>query len=206
MYFSQALERAVLSCAFLTSLRSCALASNNEEPVKSTTCNAKTYVYEELAGYGNLPSNARDIKGDTLGGIGSSIAMDKSSWRREGKSYKGLSRQRLEYRRHSTLRERSSQDRNHVHTERDCYCFGTFWTEYPDEVLGFHPLQGSKWNLYMRSGRQCSRPISRVRGYSIQRSKCELHRQWVRRKRLRRYVCLVRQRRPLPWSKWHVLG
>lgn len=45
-----------------------------------TTCNARTYVYEELVSYGYSRSNARDIKGDTLGGISSSIAMDKSSW------------------------------------------------------------------------------------------------------------------------------
>ena len=57
--------------------------------VKSTTCNGQTYVYEELAGYGFAPSNGRDKYGDTLGGIGSSIAIDSSTWRKEGESYKG---------------------------------------------------------------------------------------------------------------------
>ena len=57
--------------------------------VNTTTCNGKTYVYEELAGYGFLPSNARDKYGDTLGGIGSSIAVDKSSWKKSGSSYTG---------------------------------------------------------------------------------------------------------------------
>lgn len=58
--------------------------------VNTTTCNGKTYVYEELAGYGYLPSNARDKYGDTLGGLGSAIAVDKSSWKKSGKSYTGL--------------------------------------------------------------------------------------------------------------------
>ena len=67
-----------------------ALASVASAAVNVTTCNGKKYVYEELAGYGYLPSNGRDKTGDTLGGIGSSIAMDKNSWKKEGKSYKGL--------------------------------------------------------------------------------------------------------------------
>jgi hypothetical protein len=48
-------------------------------PVNSTTCNGKTYVYEELAGYGKLPADFRDKYGDTLGGIGSAIALDQKS-------------------------------------------------------------------------------------------------------------------------------
>ena len=58
--------------------------------VNATACNGKTYVYEELVGYGYLPSNARDKTGDTLGGTGSSIAINKKTWRREGKNYEGL--------------------------------------------------------------------------------------------------------------------
>lgn len=61
--------------------------------VNSTTCNGKTYVYEELAGWGLLPSNARDKFGDTIGGIGSAIALEKGSWRRKrgGKeAYEGV--------------------------------------------------------------------------------------------------------------------
>lgn len=48
--------------------------------VNSTTCNGKTYVYEELAGYGFVVSDAVDKFGDTLGGIGSAIYLDKKSW------------------------------------------------------------------------------------------------------------------------------
>ncbi|KAI0163194.1 3-phytase [Pestalotiopsis sp. NC0098] len=50
--------------------------------VNSTTCNGKTYVYQELAGYGFVPSDARDKYGDTLGGLGSAIHIDQTSWRR----------------------------------------------------------------------------------------------------------------------------
>ena len=58
--------------------------------VKTTNCNGKQYVYEELAGYGYLPPNGRDKVGDTLGGIGSSLAIEPKSWRKQGKSYKGI--------------------------------------------------------------------------------------------------------------------
>lgn len=39
--------------------------------VNSTTCNGKSYSYNELAGYGVIPGNATDKFGDTIGGIGS---------------------------------------------------------------------------------------------------------------------------------------
>ncbi|KAK5171822.1 uncharacterized protein LTR77_003458 [Saxophila tyrrhenica] len=58
--------------------------------VNTTTCNGETYVYEELAGYGFLPPNDRDKYGDTLGGLGSSLAVDKSSWKKVGQNYQGV--------------------------------------------------------------------------------------------------------------------
>ena len=58
--------------------------------VNQTTCNSNTYTYEELAGYGSIPSNARDKFGDTIGGIGSSASIDQSTWCREGDVYKGV--------------------------------------------------------------------------------------------------------------------
>jgi hypothetical protein len=59
--------------------------------VNQTTCAGNQYTYEELAGYGVLPSNARDKFGDTLGGIGSSLALDKSQWRKtKSGAYTGL--------------------------------------------------------------------------------------------------------------------
>lgn len=63
---------------------------SNAPAVNTTTCGGKTYVYEELAGYGKIVSNARDKVGDTLGGFGSAITIDPRSWRRLGKSYTGI--------------------------------------------------------------------------------------------------------------------
>lgn len=70
-------------------------ARADSAPVNVTTCNGKKYVYEELAGYGMLPANFRDRYGDTLGGIGSAIALDKkkSKWKKtKGKNgaYEGV--------------------------------------------------------------------------------------------------------------------
>ena len=50
--------------------------------VNQTTCSGKHYTYQQLAGYGFVPSNARDQYGDTLGGYGSSIAIDRASWKK----------------------------------------------------------------------------------------------------------------------------
>lgn len=59
--------------------------------VNKTTCNGKTYTYEELAGVGILPGNTRDEFGDTLGGIGSGIALDRSQWKKLANgSYTGV--------------------------------------------------------------------------------------------------------------------
>jgi hypothetical protein len=48
--------------------------------VNQTTCNEKQYTYQELAGYGIISGNARDDFGDTIGGIGSALAIDRSQW------------------------------------------------------------------------------------------------------------------------------
>ena len=48
--------------------------------VNQTTCDGKQFTYQELAGYGFVASDARDKFGDTLGGYGSSIAIDRKSW------------------------------------------------------------------------------------------------------------------------------
>lgn len=65
----------------------------NASAVNTTTCNGKTYVYEELAGWGLLASDARDKFGDTIGGIGSSIALEKKSWKKkkgDNEAYEGI--------------------------------------------------------------------------------------------------------------------
>ena len=61
--------------------------------VNKTECNGKTYIYEELAGWGLLASDARDKFGDTIGGIGSAIALEKRSWKKKGgkqEAYEGV--------------------------------------------------------------------------------------------------------------------
>ncbi|PSR82285.1 esterase-like activity of phytase-domain-containing protein [Coniella lustricola] len=70
---------------------SAADAAATTSAINTTTCNGLFYAYTELAGYGYIPSNARDKFGDTVGGIGSAIALDQSSWTRseDGLSYTG---------------------------------------------------------------------------------------------------------------------
>ncbi|KAJ5766929.1 uncharacterized protein N7511_004545 [Penicillium nucicola] len=68
---------------FLVSLLS-VTAQAAEHVVNQTTCAGTTYKYTGLAGYGFIPSNATDKYGDTIGGIGSSIAIDQSSWHATG--------------------------------------------------------------------------------------------------------------------------
>lgn len=59
--------------------------------VNSTTCNGIKYVYDELAGYGLVPSNAIDKFGDTLGGLGSSLHIDQHAWKKHcNGSYSGI--------------------------------------------------------------------------------------------------------------------
>ena len=53
----------------------------NQTITNQTTCNKEQYTYQQLAGYGFVPSNAVDKYGDTLGGYGSSAAIDKGSWK-----------------------------------------------------------------------------------------------------------------------------
>ena len=53
--------------------------------VNQTDCAGTTYQYTGLAGYGYIASNARDKYGDTIGGIGSSIAIEQSSWRKKSR-------------------------------------------------------------------------------------------------------------------------
>ncbi|KAA8645992.1 hypothetical protein EYZ11_004009 [Aspergillus tanneri] len=67
------------------------LPPRNHRTVNQTTCGGTTYAYTGLEGYGYVPSNALDKYGDTLGGIGSSAAIDQSSWRRTGRdSFSGI--------------------------------------------------------------------------------------------------------------------
>ena len=63
----------------------------NQTVTNQTTCDNEQYTYQQLAGYGFVPSNAVDKYGDTLGGYGSSIAIDQKSWKKlKNGSYTGL--------------------------------------------------------------------------------------------------------------------
>ncbi|KAI9720743.1 MAG: hypothetical protein M1828_005534 [Chrysothrix sp. TS-e1954] len=64
--------------------------SNASSPVNETICNEKHYAYQELAGYGFIPSNTTDSAGDTIGGIGSAVAFDRSSWHKTSTGYSGV--------------------------------------------------------------------------------------------------------------------
>jgi hypothetical protein len=68
-----------------------AVPSSAASSVSSTTCGGKKYTYDGLAGYGYGPYDALDGRGDTLGGIGSSAAIDKRSWIKTGRNrYAGI--------------------------------------------------------------------------------------------------------------------
>lgn len=80
--------------AFFSSLAIVAIAASgafgapatSQNPVFSTTCEGKSYTYNELAGYGFVPSDARDKFGDSIS-LGSSIAF--ASWEKKGSKYEG---------------------------------------------------------------------------------------------------------------------
>ncbi|TGJ82775.1 hypothetical protein E0Z10_g5988 [Xylaria hypoxylon] len=82
--------RALLAAALIV-LASSATAEKRTVGVNSTTCNGNSYVYDELAGYGFVSSNAVDKFGDTLGGLGSALHLDKGRWKKHcNGSYSGI--------------------------------------------------------------------------------------------------------------------
>lgn len=52
-------------------------------------CAGDTFTYQELAGYGVVSSDFRDKFGDTVS-FGSSIAIERPSWKKNGTSYEGI--------------------------------------------------------------------------------------------------------------------
>ena len=77
----------MLFLAALIPLSFAAPTTTSSAPVTVTTCGGKVYTYNELAGYGFVPGDARDKYGDTIGGIGSAIAM--KSWKKIDNYYQG---------------------------------------------------------------------------------------------------------------------
>lgn len=54
-----------------------------------STCAGDIFTYQELAGYGVIASDFRDKFGDTVS-FGSSIAIERPSWTKNGASYEGI--------------------------------------------------------------------------------------------------------------------
>ncbi|KAK4170736.1 esterase-like activity of phytase-domain-containing protein [Triangularia setosa] len=75
------------SLGVLAFLASAVLSHPQSSPaaVFTTTCQGKTYTYNELAGFGSIPSDARDKFGDTIS-IGSSAAITNWKKRSTGKN------------------------------------------------------------------------------------------------------------------------
>ncbi|KAJ6035831.1 hypothetical protein N7540_000110 [Penicillium herquei] len=68
----------------------CAHVTTNET-VFEMTCSGQHYSYYGLAAYGSVPSNATDRYGDTLGGFGSAVSFNQSSWSKgQDGSYDGI--------------------------------------------------------------------------------------------------------------------
>lgn len=83
----------VLLTAALAAQAACQALQPHSSPssINSTKCNGKEYVYEELAGYGFVGPNEVDKFGDNLGGLGSAIHIDQSSWKKTSNgSYTGV--------------------------------------------------------------------------------------------------------------------
>ena len=74
----------IRTLALLGASATVALAS-----VSQTTCNGRSFTYEEFAGYGSVASDFRDKFGDTVS-IGSSLALDRTSWKRNRGYYEGV--------------------------------------------------------------------------------------------------------------------
>ena len=89
--FASTLLALALVLAAPTSSSSPLSSPSNLISVNQTTCNGNNYTYSELAAYGFVPSDARDKFGDTLGGYGSSIAIDQDTWKKTSNgSYSGM--------------------------------------------------------------------------------------------------------------------
>jgi hypothetical protein len=78
-----------LPAVFAAAAGSVLAAPTSSPAVNTTVCNGQTFVYEEMAGYGYLVSDYRDRYGDSLS-LGSSIALDRSTWSQEGNVYQGV--------------------------------------------------------------------------------------------------------------------
>src|SRR3954471_11516115 len=56
----------------------------------SVAFDGAAFINKGLVGVGRVPADAKDKLGDTLGGIGSGMVADVSSWKRDGDKYTGV--------------------------------------------------------------------------------------------------------------------
>lgn len=68
---------------------SSAVVSATTSPVISVKLNGQTYVNKGLVGFGLIPSNFRESTGDTLGGIGSAMAIKYGTWKATKTGFEG---------------------------------------------------------------------------------------------------------------------
>src|ERR1700759_4139976 len=78
-----------VSALTVAALATAAPAPESKKPgsdpvVASVKVGSSTYEYNGLFGYGYVPYSAKDSRGDTIGGIGSSATIDPKSGKKTG--------------------------------------------------------------------------------------------------------------------------
>lgn len=197
--------------------------------VNTTVCNGQKYVYQELAGYGFLPSDARDRFGDSMS-LGSAIALDRKTWSRRGDTYEGIlyalpgeylhqkfssavvtfrtnyCRSRLEYQRHAQLPEQNLQTASQADAQRVLHGGIAIRTEPRHQVSGQHPADRSSGESPLGPRRGPSRALSDHPRFSSLPPINNVHgRRLWRRRRARRTPHLARFRGPRPGARRLVL-
>jgi hypothetical protein len=84
---SQFLGASLLAIAAVTGFAASAAVAGEAQ---SVTFEGAAFVNKGLVGVGRVPADAKDKLGDTLGGIGSGMVADTSSWKRDGDKYSGV--------------------------------------------------------------------------------------------------------------------
>jgi hypothetical protein len=88
----QATKRATrfLGASFLAIAAAFAAHNAVAAEAQAVTIEGADFVNKGLVGVGRVPAGAKDKLGDTLGGIGSGMVADLSSWKRDGDKYTGV--------------------------------------------------------------------------------------------------------------------
>jgi len=74
---------------YLSSFSSLSSASPLVKKDTSVKLDGYTFVNQGLVAFGLIPSNAIESTGDTLGGLGSALAIKPGSWVQNGEKYEG---------------------------------------------------------------------------------------------------------------------